>query len=149
MFAARQDNAIQTYLAGMPVPFTWNDARRYVAFDMDQPNRFVIADSSGGALLGSIWLDGPRGVPEIGFWLAPNARGRGIASRAAAALARWAVDVQGASTVELVTHPMNAAAQAVAIRAGFIASGVVEYAEWPDGATRGARYVWTDKQRVE
>jgi len=142
VFEARQDDALQTFLAGMPVPFTRDDALRYVRFDMAQPGRFVIAKPETDALLGSIWLDEPRGVPEVGFWLTPNARGRGLASRAVASLSRWAVGARGLSTIEMVTHPANTAAQAVALRAGFERAGEVEYAAWPDGETRGARYVW-------
>ncbi len=60
---------------------------------------------------------------EFGYWLAPQARGRGIATRALCLIAEWSL-AQGLLRLELFTDPDNAASGAVARRAGFDFEGV-------------------------
>ena len=63
----------------------------------DSPNShcFAIADNKSGELLGNIALvieEQDQNAGEIMFWLAPNARGRGIATSATRLLCTWAFD---------------------------------------------------------
>jgi len=60
-----------------------------------------------------------------GYWLAPEARGRGIATRAVLLLARWAFDDLGIERLQLTCGPDNVASQRVAERAGFTREGVL------------------------
>jgi RimJ/RimL family protein N-acetyltransferase len=62
--------------------------------------------------------------PEIGYTVAPSARGRGYAAEAARGLAEWALG-HGAPRVHLYADVRNTASQAVARRAGFTQEGVV------------------------
>jgi ribosomal-protein-alanine N-acetyltransferase len=82
----------------------------------------------GGGLVGSIGvmrLDDERLVAEIGYWVAKDARGRGIATRAVRLVSRWAVGELGVQRLELMSHVDNAASQAVAEAAGFVHEGVL------------------------
>lgn len=60
---------------------------------------------------------------EIGYWIAREARGRGLASGALALLSDWALDALGLDRLELLILPVNAASLRVAERAGFTRAG--------------------------
>ena len=62
---------------------------------------------------------------EIGYWMAPEARRRGIGARATRMLAEWAVTTLGLERVELLANPKNEASQRLAERAGFTREGVL------------------------
>ena len=64
-------------------------------------------------------------IVEIGYWVKAGARGRGVATRALALLARWAFDELGAARVELRAEPDNVGSQRVAEKAGFTREGVL------------------------
>jgi RimJ/RimL family protein N-acetyltransferase len=64
-----------------------------------------------------------RAQGEIGYWVAPWARGRGVASVATGALAGWAF-AHGFARLELLTRMENIPSQRVALRAGFRYEGV-------------------------
>ena len=60
-----------------------------------------------------------QGCAAVGYWLAPEARGRGAATHAVRLLARWAFAELGLSRLELTCGPDNEASQHVAERCGF------------------------------
>jgi RimJ/RimL family protein N-acetyltransferase len=62
---------------------------------------------------------------EIGYWMAPEARRRGIGARATRLLAEWAVSALGLERLELMANPDNEASQRLAERAGFTREGVL------------------------
>jgi RimJ/RimL family protein N-acetyltransferase len=62
---------------------------------------------------------------EIGYWMAANARGRGIGTRATRMLAEWALMSLGLERLELLAHPDNEASQRLAERAGFTREGTL------------------------
>jgi RimJ/RimL family protein N-acetyltransferase len=72
--------------------------------------------------------------PEIGYWIAAEARGRGYAAETTHALAERAIGV-GAPRVYLVADVPNGGSQAVARRAGFAQEGVLRsYLRYRDGS---------------
>jgi RimJ/RimL family protein N-acetyltransferase len=77
----------------------------------------------GGASLSSVSL--PQGRASIGYWLAPDARGRGLATRAVRLLASWAFDALRIERLELTCGPDNHASQRVAERCGFTREGLL------------------------
>jgi RimJ/RimL family protein N-acetyltransferase len=77
----------------------------------------------GGASLNDVSLS--QGRAAVGYWLAPEARGRGIATRAVRLLARWAFDSLGVARLELTCGPDNHASQRVAARCGFAREGLL------------------------
>ena len=81
-------------------------------------------------------VDSQRATVEIGYWLLPGARGRGVASRAVRALAEHAF-AQKLRRIHAVVRVENSASQRVLERAGFTREGVMRsylpYAgEWRD-----------------
>jgi RimJ/RimL family protein N-acetyltransferase len=77
----------------------------------------------GGASLNSVVRD--QGRAAVGYWLVPDARGRGIATHAVRLIARWAFEELGLARLELTCGPDNAGSQRVAERCGFEREGVL------------------------
>jgi len=127
--AACQDEDIARWLALVPRPYTEADARFYIeqcnaAADDRRP--FAIADASTAELVGAIDMRiSHLKTGHVGYWVAPQARGRGVASDALAALSRWAFESLGLGRMELLTDPENVASQRVAEKAGFQREGVL------------------------
>jgi RimJ/RimL family protein N-acetyltransferase len=129
--AACQDPQIPRFTR-VPSPYTRADALRYVAdavagWEVGTSRALVMCDARTGALLGSIGLlaHEPFEVSEIGYWVAAEARRRGVASRAVRLLSTWALTNLGILRLQLVTHVDNVASQGVAERAGFTREGVL------------------------
>ncbi|MEV0454403.1 GNAT family N-acetyltransferase [Catellatospora methionotrophica] len=68
------------------------------------------------------------GTAEIGVWLAPDAQGRGLITRAAQRMITWAVEERGINRVEWRTVPANARSIACAKRLGMTLDGVLREA---------------------
>lgn len=73
----------------------------------------------GGISLNNIDLD--QGRAAIGYWLAPQARGRGVATHAVRLIAEWGFTELNVARLELPCGPDNRASQRVAERCGFTA----------------------------
>ncbi|MFI2233251.1 GNAT family N-acetyltransferase [Nocardia testacea] len=81
------------------------------------------ADIRGGASVYDVGRS--EGRMAIGYWLAPHARGRGIATRTLRLLAGWAFDALAVARLELTCGPDNLASQRVALRCGFVREGLL------------------------
>jgi RimJ/RimL family protein N-acetyltransferase len=132
LFAACQDPEIPRWTIRVPWPYLIGHARDWIARQPDmlragEAAQFVITDAGDGRLLGCIGLEFQTrsGMPEIGYWLAAQARGHGVATRAAQLVAQWALEELGLERIGLRTHAENVASQAVARRAGFEPAGTV------------------------
>jgi RimJ/RimL family protein N-acetyltransferase len=76
------------------------------------------------------WSD--EDVVQIGYWLAPGARGRGFATRAVILLTRWLFEL-GAARVFLTIVAGNEPSVDVARRAGFAYEGTMRsHGVWQD-----------------
>ena len=87
---------------------------------------FAISATAGLALLGSMSLheiDPVQGDAEIGYWVAAQARGHGLAARAVTLVCRWAFAVLPVDRIELAHAVENTASGRVAERAGFTLEG--------------------------
>jgi [ribosomal protein S5]-alanine N-acetyltransferase len=84
----------------------------------------AIADAASNEALGAgVLMARKPGTVEIGYWLIPRARGRGVGSRAVGLLARWAVAEASVARVEALVVPDNVASQRVLEKAGFRREG--------------------------
>jgi RimJ/RimL family protein N-acetyltransferase len=127
--AFREDPTIGVMIGAETDP-TEEDALRQ-ATEEPAPGRLpplAIADAGSLEFLGSIGLyrineHHRRG--EVGFWLLPSARGRGLAARAVKLVTGWAFESLGFDRVELTTAPDNAATRRLAARLGFVEEGVM------------------------
>jgi [ribosomal protein S5]-alanine N-acetyltransferase len=89
---------------------------------------FAMADPGDDRFLGSIsllrvQLEEERA--EVGYWLAPWGRGRGVLTAALRLLSRWALTDGGFARLELRVDPRNTASLAAGERAGYVREGVL------------------------
>ncbi|MEO6143153.1 MAG: GNAT family protein [Dermatophilaceae bacterium] len=119
----------------LPRPYTRANAEWFIAtFGPTQRESgagIVFAIESDGRLAGAIDLkhvNWASKVAEVGFWVAPWARGRGVASQATRALSLWAIRDHGFERVELFAATGNSASQRTAEKAGFVREGVARNA---------------------
>lgn len=87
---------------------------------------WALADSRTDTLLGRMSLKGiglHDGTAGLAYWMVPAARGRGLCTRAAQVLFRWAFDT-GFHRIGLEHSIANEASCRVAVKAGFAAEGI-------------------------
>jgi ribosomal-protein-serine acetyltransferase len=83
-----------------------------------------------------------EGSCELGAWLAPEAQGRGLVTRAAAAMTDWAVGTRGITRVEWMVNPANGPSIAVAKRLGMTHEGTLR-SVFEMGGKRHDLQVWS------
>lgn len=129
VFAACQDELIARFTP-IPVPYTEDSARGFVSMCADAwatglERPFAITDATSDAVLGAITRHEPWGHRvEFGYWVAPEARRRGVATRALRLIADWTLATTNLIRLDLYTHPENLASSRVALGAGFVREGV-------------------------
>ena len=114
----------------LPDPFTAAEVDRFVDeadarwTDGSAVELVIVSD---GRLLGAIHLAfHEEWRASVAYWLAPEARGRGVATRAVKLLVRWAFETfDGLVRIELWSLVGNDASDAVARRAGFLEEGIL------------------------
>jgi RimJ/RimL family protein N-acetyltransferase len=107
--------------------------------DPDAPSFAIVAD---GTPVGRIWCAAGKRPFEVGYFLRPDAWGRGLATRSLRLVSEWLL-ANGEAVLVLCTHPENERSQRVAERAGYRRDGeVADYAHFKDGTTRALRFVW-------
>jgi RimJ/RimL family protein N-acetyltransferase len=131
----------------VPVPYRRADAESFVSthapglWARGDGAVFALADSDD-AFAGSmeLRLTGGSGVAEVGYLVAPWARGRGYASAGLGRLCRWAFAELGLHRIEWRAHVGNEASRRVALRAGFTMEGMAR-----DGCVQRGEYrdAWT------
>ncbi|MGI8595418.1 MAG: GNAT family N-acetyltransferase [Solirubrobacteraceae bacterium] len=126
--AALQDPEIAEW-TNVPAPYTRDHALRFIA---EGPPGFSelalgICDAGDGRLLGSVGvrLDEVQRCAEMGYWVAADERGRGVATRAIRLVSRWAIGELGVGRVQILAAPDNAASRRAAEQAGFTAEGTL------------------------
>ncbi|GIJ69395.1 GNAT family N-acetyltransferase [Virgisporangium ochraceum] len=127
--AACDDPLSQRFLPMLPSPYTYDDAVWWVregsltAFERGGGN-FAIADPATDRLIGGIGITHEQNASgEIGYWVAPWARGRGVASAATRTLTDYAF-ASGYERLQLRTEWENTSSQRVAIASGYAREGV-------------------------
>jgi len=84
---------------------------------------FAICGADDGCI-GHVWLNHHEGDRwSIGYWLLPEARGHGFATRAVGLVSTWAFRDLGVTELSLVTDRKNPRSQRVAERSGFERQG--------------------------
>ncbi len=79
-------------------------------------------------------IDWQQGRAELGVWVTPRHRGRGIARRALRLTAAWLFEAGQLERLELFTDTDNAAMSRAGAAAGFVQEGVLRaYRPGPDG----------------
>ena len=117
----------------VPFPYTEEHARTWIEqtirdWDDRRHAAFAVIDAASGEVVGAIGLrlfEDYALQGSIGYWVAKEARGRGVATGALRLLSRWALREVGLPRVQLVTEPENVPSQLVAERAGFRREGLL------------------------
>jgi [ribosomal protein S5]-alanine N-acetyltransferase len=97
---------------------------------------FVVRAAGGDEFLGfasMFGLDLPAGEAEIGYAVAPVARGRGVAGRALALLTGWGLGELGLERIELRIAVTNPVSERVAVRGGYTQEGVLRHVHFKEG----------------
>jgi RimJ/RimL family protein N-acetyltransferase len=128
---ACQDERLSRYSPSIAFPYVEADARAW--FASHEPMRLqgegmdlAVVEAESGTPLGAIalvnvsWRDMRA---ETGYWLAPEARHHGYASRAVRLIVRWAFDQLQMLRIELKADSDNLESQRVAQRCGFRREG--------------------------
>ncbi len=139
------DPLVQKYLQ-IPLPYRRADAEYFVremavaAWDAGSRAEFVVeavpgipvlTASAPASVAGAVFGEGPArlgrvglgldgsGAGQIGYWMDPAARGRGVATAAVRALCGWGFGVLGLGLIEWRAEVGNVASRRVAEKAGF------------------------------
>lgn len=107
-------------------PHTW--LARYEEGRRDGTREaFAIVDDELGfcGLAVAPRIDREAKTVELGYAIAPRARGRGVATDALAMLTRWAFAELEARRLELLIGVANEASKRVALKAGYVKEGVL------------------------
>ena len=97
---------------------------------------FAIESAAERAFLGFIGIvryDAAGKTAELGYIVAPEARGRGVAARALGLLTTWCLDRLGLERVELRIDLANLPSLRLAERAGYVHEGVLRSMPFMDG----------------
>jgi RimJ/RimL family protein N-acetyltransferase len=111
----------------------------------DGSRRGFVGLDEGGEPVGlalAVGIDREAAEAELGYIVAPWARGRGIGTALLSALTRWAIDEQGIERVTLVIMTANAASERVAQRAGYTREGVMR-SVWMKPGVRADSSLWS------
>ena len=117
------------------------DARAWVRATREARGRgeecsFVVTDAHYGAMLGGCGLnqvEAEHRRANLGYWVRTTATGRGVATEAAALVARFGLTVLGLGRVEIVAAVGNRASQRVAEKVGAVREGTLRNRFWLGG----------------
>lgn len=132
VYRACQDPEIPRWTT-VPAPFLLEHAVSWIttgvpaAWENGTGAPFGVFDPETGELLGAnglISIDNRPRTGEMGYWVAPWARGRGVATTATRAVARWAFDTLGLQRLVWRAALGNHISRLVASRVGFRPEGV-------------------------
>jgi ribosomal-protein-alanine N-acetyltransferase len=124
------DGEIATFIPAIPQPYTEASAA-WVRHRMETARggteiSFAIRDPAG-TMVGSVGVDdlkvGRAHNGELGYWLAPSARGRGLASEAVRAFIPYAFDVLALERLSAHTLHFNQRSIRVLETNGFLLEG--------------------------
>jgi RimJ/RimL family protein N-acetyltransferase len=133
----------------IPVPVPAGFERRWLeAYERGRADgtreAFAILDAAGdfaGVALAPRIAEKER-TAELGYVVAPAARGRGVATAALRALTQWAFSELGAIRLELLISVENHASKRVAERAGYVREGVLR-SLWVKDGVREDTEIWS------
>ncbi len=87
----------------------------------------IIAEATDTAIgfIGLRLENRAHGRASFGYWVVPNARGRGVATAAVRLVSAWAFSTLGMARLEILVEPWNTGSISVAEHAGFQREGLL------------------------
>jgi RimJ/RimL family protein N-acetyltransferase len=147
--AGCDDPLTQQFLPLLPGPYTRDHALWWInegaparveagewAYGFGDPESDRLVGGGGGKRLGD-------GVAEIGYWVAPWARRRGVATEACRLLAAHVLNQPGTERLILHTQLENSASQRVALASGFTREGIERAGGGRRDGSRHDLLVWS------
>jgi RimJ/RimL family protein N-acetyltransferase len=136
--AACNDADIQHWIPVIPRPYTEDDARAFIRGEVAGTGIHQFAVTLADSVVGSIGMKvNDFRTGHIGYWCAPEGRGRGVTTRALRLLCEHSFGELALERLELITDPDNHASQRVAEKVGFTREGVLRsHLLHPDGRRR-------------
>jgi len=141
---AAQDPETQRWALALPRPYRREHAVQFIEHSTAEAAAgtgysFVAADDEDQVIAAMrVGADG-----EIGYWVAPDARGRGVATRAVTLLRDFAHERLGLERLVMQIHPDNAASCRVAEKVGFVDTGERRIPDRGQDPDAHAIYVWS------
>ncbi len=133
---------LRRWLTWVDATHSATDVRRYAQYAFAQFERHSAFDYSireNGRVVGAIGLhslEWDNRCAQMGYWLSPAARGRGIVTRAAAALTSYGFGRLDLHRIEIRCVVENAVSRAVAERLGYAFEGILSEAYYLHGKFR-------------
>jgi RimJ/RimL family protein N-acetyltransferase len=131
-FQAMLDDPDVKRFTRLPVPSPPGFARTWLARYEEgrrdgTSDAFAIEDEAGGFLgcTMAFGIEEDAKSGELGYVVAPAARGRGVATAAVRLMTEWGFGERGLVRLELMISVENAASKVVAERAGYVKEGVL------------------------
>ena len=147
---ACQDESIAYWTSSMPYPYERADAESFINhFGTDEEPVFGIYPHGENQLVGVVGLhDHSKGVAELGFWMAPEYRSKGLLTEAVKAVCAFGFEQLHLQRIVWKAHVGNWASRKVAWKCGFVYEGTARndcvgshlWSERNGGAQRGAAW---------
>ena len=117
---ASKDHVIQRFTSD-PLTLTAQDVAKAIeGIDPARSLALLITDAHTRERLGGIAVELADGVGHVSYWVAAEARGRGVATAAIRLVADLLLSTERVSELRLWTHEDNAASRRAAVKAGFV-----------------------------
>ena len=121
---------------------TWFAAYEAGRADGTREAFVVVADGDEVGLALAPVIEREAATAELGYLVAPHARGRGHATAALRLLSEWALDELGLVRLELFISTENVASQTVARRAGYTLEGTLRSTHLKQGIREDTQ-IWS------
>ncbi len=129
LYAAFQDPVIRHWHARQMSSL--EEAREWIedvnqGWQQERTAQWAVSRTDDGEILGRMALrelNLHEGLADCGYWILPDARGTGVAPRALATMADWALETAGFHRLDLEHSVGNEASCRVAAKAGFTVEG--------------------------
>lgn len=126
----------------VPSPYADSDAHEFLSGSVEQgwaestTAVFAVCEADDpGTLLGMVGLHDidltgdPGGVAEVGYWMSPEGRGRGLMTRAVRLISAWGVDELGLTRITWYAVAGNDGSRRVAEASGYVVEGLLRRGE--------------------
>ena len=139
-FYAVEENA--RFVGGIKTPeASWRLMATYIGhYELNGYSYLAIDEKDTGTLIGTVglWNSDPWPEPELGYWLLPNAQGKGYGVEAGLAVKAFALDTLKLKTLVSYIDPTNIPSKKLAERLGGTFDKTIELLDF--GAHEVYRY---------